>query len=390
MTRGSGVAIGVAVADMSDFESIDPAYGIGDQQRQVEALVDHELAVGGVPECGEPRLIFREFSSVDIGHKRAVADAFAADGVLAVLGARDFTYGSVRLAETHHVPVLDVNAVPRSVFARTDPWLFTIRCAQDLVYRTYAQWAHDTGRLDGRTIGVFSDRYTAVSTGIAIEYLSQKGHRVAVHVDSDGVGVGSDRDALAARTFADARVDLVMPFVSGSSLAGMLRVADRIGFRPTILDLETGEHATDVSGAAMPPSIYEGTSALVMTRVGELAAGRPLDAYADEAIGVVEAATQRELGRSGRDSSGTISNVLLVRDLARLSIEALRRAGPGVDRARFVESMHGFRDVASASGGRVSFGPDEHWGCREMREVVWTEGQWKVVGDYAPVWSGGG
>ena len=118
---------------------------------------------------------------------------------------------------------------------------------------------------------MFSDRYTATSTAIAVSQLAQNGHRVAAHVDSDGVGVASDRDAEAAQILADADadadVDLLLPFVSGSSLAAMLRVAERIGFRPTILDLETGEHATDVSGAAMPPSIYEGTSALAMTRV---------------------------------------------------------------------------------------------------------------------------
>ena len=57
--------------------------------------------------------------------------------LLAVIGARDFTYGSVRLAETHRIPVIDVNAVPRTIFARTDPCLFTIRAAQDLVYLAY-------------------------------------------------------------------------------------------------------------------------------------------------------------------------------------------------------------------------------------------------------------
>ena len=379
------VLIGVAIADMSDFEAIDPAYGIGDQRLQVEALVAHELAAGGVPECGEPHLIFREFSSVDIGHKRAVADEFARDGVLAVVGARDFTYGSVRLAETHRLPVIDVNAVPRTIFARTDPWLFTIRCAQDLVYLTYARWAHESGRLDGRTIGVFSDRYTATSTAIAVSQLAQNGHRVAAHVDSDGVGVASDRDAEAAQILADADVDLLLPFVSGSSLAAMLRVAERIGFRPTILDLETGEHATDVSGAAMPPSIYEGTSALAMTRVGELAASRSLDARADEAISVVETATGRTIERTGRTSSGSVSNILLARDLTYLSIEALRQAGPQVDRAAFVASLQGLTNVPSASGGRISFGPGEHWGCREMREIVWTDQQWQVVGEYGPI-----
>lgn len=380
--------LGVAVADMSDFEAIDPAYGIGDQRAQVEALIEHEIRVGGVPACGEPRLVVREFSSIDIDDKRSVADAFADDGVVAVLGARDFTYGAVRLAETHRIPVIDVNAVPRSIFARTDPWLFTIRGAQDLVYLTYARWAHRTGRLDGRRIGVFSDRYTATSTAAVIESLGREGHRVAVHVDSDGVGVASDRDSFAAQAFADGGVDLIMPFVSGSSLARMLVAAERINLVPTVLDLETGEHATDVSGSAMPPAIYEGTSALVMSRVGELAGGRLLDQRADEAIAVVEAATGTALERAGRATSGVVSNILLVRDLVHLAIDALRISGD--DRAGFVRALERRRDVHSAVGGRLSFGPGEHWGCREMREIVFRDGRWRVVGDYQPMLDGTG
>ena len=37
---------------------------------------------------------------------------------------------------------------------------------------------------------------------------------------------------------------------------------------------EAGEHATDVSGSVMPAALYEGTRALVMSRIGEVAAGR--------------------------------------------------------------------------------------------------------------------
>ena len=137
--------IGIALADMSEFVAIDPAYGIGDQRAHVEALLAAELAADDALADLSIELVFRTFSSTSIEHKRAVADEFAADGVLAVLGARDFTYGSVRLAETHGVPVIDVNAIPRELFGRTDPWMFTIRAAQDLVYLTYVDWAHSAG-----------------------------------------------------------------------------------------------------------------------------------------------------------------------------------------------------------------------------------------------------
>ena len=246
------IRIGVALADMGEFEAIDPAYGIGNQRTHVEALLAAENG-DGKPALPRPiDLVFRKFSSTSIEHKREVADRFATDDVVAVIGARDFTFGSVRLAETHRIPVIDVNAVPRTIFARTDPYLFTIRAAQDLVYLAYVGWAHRRGILAGRRIGIFSDRYTATSTGHAVARLAELGYRPTVHIESDGVGVGSDHDVEAARRFRDSDVDLVMPFVSGSSMARLLRALADLGHRPTVVDLETGEHATDVSGSVMP------------------------------------------------------------------------------------------------------------------------------------------
>jgi hypothetical protein len=385
--RSGAVRIGVAIADMSEFEAIDPAYGIGDQRRHVECAITTQLAAEPLP-IGEPELVFRTFSSTSIEHKRQVADEFAADGVLAVVGARDFTYAAVRLAETHHVPVVDVNAVPTAVLDRCAPWMFTVRGAQDLVYLTYVAWAHRTGRLAGCRIGVFSDRYTARSAAVAIDRLASLGHRPVVHVESDGVGVGSDHDVSAAERFAEAGVELVMPFVSGSSMARMLRALTATGGRVSVLDLETGEHVTDVSGSVMPPELYDGTPALAMSRVGEVAAGLPFDPVAEAAVVAVEAATGRTIARAGRDSSGELSNVLIIADAVAVLIGGLRNVGAGGDdRAALVAGIETISQMASASGGRISYRPGEHWGCRQMREIVWRDGAWRVVGEYAQMFA---
>jgi len=310
---------------MSEFEAIDAAYGIGDQRAQVEALAARQSAATPLADGRQVELYFRTFSSTEIEHKRAVADEFAAAEVLAVLGARDFTYGAVRLADTHGVPVIDVNAVPRTVFAR------------------------------------------------------------AVHVSSDGVGVGSDHDQEVVRRFADGGVDLMMPFVSGSSLARALSSAADQNYHPVVLDLETGEHVTDVAGSVMPSSIYDGTRALAMSRVGEVAAGRALDPRARGALECVESATGVTLTPVGRACSGAVSNVLMVADLVEVLFLGLRRAGPEPDRVGLVRALESITDHASVSGGTLSFRPGEHWGCRAMREIEWRQGAWSVVGDYEAV-----
>jgi len=379
------VRVGVALADMSEFVAIDPAYGIGDQRAQFEALLAAELDARGAPHGVTITPVFRTFSSTSIDHKRAIADEFAADRVLCVLGARDFTYGAVRLAETHAVPVIDVNAIPRPLFARTDPWLFTIRTAQDLVYLTYVDWAHRSGLLDGRRIGVFSDRYTATSAAIAIDRLTSFGHAPIAHVRSDGVGVGSDHDVEAAEQFREAGVDVVVPFVSGSSMARMLRAADAAGYRPRVVDLETGEHATDVSGSVMPAEIYDGTQALVMSRIGEVAASGGLEPVAEQALAAVERATRCSIARSGRATSGELSNILLVADLVAILCTALRAAAPDPTRGQLVAAIEQIDSMPSASGGAITFRPHEHWGCREMRAIEWRSGAWRAVSGYTPI-----
>jgi hypothetical protein len=376
------IRVGVAIADMGEFEAIDPAYGIGDQRAHVEYLLAAELDRS--PLSRPLELVFRTFSSTSIDHKREVADRFVTDGVLAVIGARDFTYGSVRLAETHRIPVIDVNAVPRPIFARTDPCLFTVRAAQDLVYLAYVGWAHREGLLAGRRIGVFSDRYTASSTRGALTCLAELGYQPVVHVESDGVGVGSAHDVEAAQRFADADVDVVMPFVSGSSMARLLRALADLDHQLVVVDLETGEHATDVSGSVMP-SLYEGTQALVMSRVGEVAAGLPFDSHADRAVAAVEAATGRTIARSGRDSSGELSNILLVADLVAILCTALRNVTGDVTRDSLVAGVERIDSMPSATGGRLTFRPGEHWGCRELRHVEWRDRAWRVLSDYRPV-----
>jgi len=163
----------------------------------------------------------------------------------------------------------------------------------------------------------------------------------------------------------------------------LLALAD-LGHRPTIVDLETGEHATDVSGSVMPP-LYEGTQALVMSRVGEVAAGRPFDAHADRAVVTVESATGRTIARTGRDSSGELSNVLLVADLVAILCTALRDIDGVVDRDALVAAIERIDAMPSATGGRLTFRPGEHWGCREMRRIEWRERAWRVVSDYQPI-----
>ncbi len=91
-----------------------------------------------------------------------------------------------------------------------------------------------SGLFDGRRIGVFSDRYTATSTPTAIARLATLGHAPVAHVDPTASGVGSDHDRTRPPSVPGTRASTsIVPFVSGSSLARMLRAADAIGYPPS-------------------------------------------------------------------------------------------------------------------------------------------------------------
>ena len=128
----------------------------------------------------------------------------------------------------------------------------------------------------------------------------------------------------------------------------------------------------------MPAEIYEGTQALVMSRIGEVAAGGTLEPVAEQAVVAVERATRRSIARSGRATSGELSNILLVADLVAILCTALRAAAPDPSPDQLVAAIEQIDSMPSASGGAISFGEGRHWGCRQMRAVEWRSGGWRA------------
>ena len=114
-------------------------------------------------------------------------------------------------------------------------------------------------------------------------------------------------------------------------------------------------------------------------------AGRPLEPVAEQAVAAVELATGRRIARSGRATSGELSNNLLVADLVAILCAALRAAAPDPTRDELVAAIEQIDSMPGASGGAITFRPREHWGCREMRAIEWRSGEWRSVSAYAPI-----
>jgi len=381
---GQELTIGIAVPDLSEYVALDPSWSIGDPEQQCIAAVERWRDDGRIPIHGrDVRLVFASYRSNQPAEKVAAARRFAEADAFAVLGGRDFTDGARRLAAAG-VPVIDVNAVPSATLQEDAPWLFTLRPAQDVLYRSFVAWAHAGGHLDGRVIGIFCDRLTRQSSAAAIDELNRLGHDVRTLIDSDGIGVGSEHDESAPARFAAEGVDLLLGFVGGSSWINTLRAAEGIGYRPNLLDLETGEHTNDVTARRLPPELYDRTLALTMSRVGDLAAGRPLGAETVAALEAYERWSGRPAATVATMTAGEWSNVLITSDLVTLLVEGLRTAGPDPSRASFVAGLEQLRSIPMASGADVTFRDGEHWGFRSARTIRWDadRGAWTAVTDF--------
>jgi len=134
----------------------------------------------------------------------------------------------------------------------------------------------------------------------------------------------------------------------------------------------------------LPPELYDGTLALTMSRVGDLAAGRPLSAETGAALEAYERWSGRPAATVATMTSGEWSNVLITSDLVTLLVEGLRCAGPDPEPAALVAGLEQLRSVPMASGADVTFGRGEHWGFRAARTIRWDadRGAWTAVTDF--------
>jgi hypothetical protein len=250
--------VGVAVPDVGEYAAIDPAWGIGDPREQLLSALAGMRAAGRLPVHGHDlRPSFASYASNDAAGKVDAARELAASGPIAILGGRDFSDGARWLAVNTPIPVIDVNALPSAALTAAGPSLFKLRTAQDVLYRAAVRWADSNGWLTGRRIGVFSDRLTEQSAAAACDELSGLGHDVRSWIRSDGTGVGSDADESAVTTFADVGVEVVFPFVGGSSWIATLRHAAEAGYRPS----HSGIWAGFVAPVATIPAQFEGRRA---------------------------------------------------------------------------------------------------------------------------------
>ena len=267
------VRIGVAFPDLEAFAVLNPEFGIGDPEAQALAVVDQWVREGLLPEGIGVELVFGKYNIISDSAKLGVCTAFAQDSdVFAAVSSVSFTVGAECLATRFQIPVIDADGAPPSLYQRGAPWFFTLRADHAKHLRSYAQWAIDNGLFNNR-VGMYYE--TRLDEGVEAmrELVAAAGLEITSETATSGEGVGSPEDPIAVQRFIVDGVEVVLPLVGGSSLAGVLGFSESQGFRPVYLSTDYGEQTADVQAKTLPAEQFDGAMAVTMKRAGEIAAG---------------------------------------------------------------------------------------------------------------------
>jgi hypothetical protein len=395
-TEGGGgeveqtLKVGFAWADVSAFEQASPAFGTGDPEEQIIAVLDALHADGTLPMNG-----------VDVEFVPAAHDAIAADAQLAVcqqfgqdeevfaaLAGRDFPDGAECMASRFNTPIISVNQMPAALYEQAGPNLFTVKPDETTILTAFANWAIENGYLEGKTVGIYWETPAQAAVDAMRQILTDAGVNIASEVQSGGEGVGAEQDALAAQRFQADGVDMVIPIVGSSSIINFTAAAAEQGYNPGYIDTDWASHLADVATAAYAPGQYTDVPALASVRAGDLSVG--LTPEAEECLANYEDFSGKTIPRTTPEQSGEYTNILITCDLANLLVAALEIAtesGEEVTQESLQAAIEQITDFHGAYWDTISYSPDDHSGAKTGRQVRWNPDCpcWEPDGEWAPL-----
>ncbi len=379
------VRIGVAFPDLAAFAVLNPEFGIGDPEAQALAVVDQWAREGLLPAGIGVELVFGKYNIISDSAKLGVCTSLAQDSeVFAAVSSVSFTVGAECLATRFEIPVIDADGAPPSLYQRGAPWFFSLRADHGKLLRSYVQWAIDNGMFDGN-VGVYYETRLDEGVDEMREQVAAAGLEIASETATSGEGVGSPEDPIAVQRFIADDVDLVLPIIGGSSLAGVLGFSESQGFRPMYLSTDYGEQTADIQAKTLPPEQYDGAMAVTMKRVGEVAAGM-VNEQAEACLANYERYSGTDIERRAPES-GEYGSILRTCDLLSLVLAGLHGAADDLTKENFVDALENSGDFTPAGVAPGSFGPGDHSLVDHYRAIRWDAGCpcWLAVSDFTPL-----
>ena len=366
------ITVGLAYPDISAFAILNDKFDIGDPEQQAAAVLDGWRRDGLLPVNGtDIELVFRKYSILSSNDKLGVCTGFAQDDdVFAVVSGRDFTVGAECLASRFDLPVIDLAGAPPSVYSRA-PRMFTIRPDEAEVLRAYVQWADSQAMFDGATVGVFWDTRSEEAVEAFKEAMAAAGHSIAVEVASDGAGVGSPQDQIAVERFIGGGVDAAVLLVGTSSVLNFMSFAESQNYRPAYRSMEWASQIGDVASGSLPQEQYDGTLAMTVSRVGEIAAVIPPSAETQACISNYERFSGQDIARTSPETAEW-AQILYTCDLLSVLLAGLQGAGDDLTRESLVSALEDLNGFPLAAWGDLTYGPGDHSGAQQFRTIEWS------------------
>lgn len=380
------IRIGIALLELGALKNLGPSFDNGDRRQHFESILDGWRQRGLVPIHGrDVEFVYRSYGPISPEEQRAACKGLVQDeNVFMVIADSTFNAGIECVTREFRTLLVTSDAPPDDVFQRGAPYVFTLQPSLGRTLRNYVHWAHHRGALSGKKIGLyyFDDAVTRDLMDRTVKAeLSNLGYSVAAE-QTTTQNLGGPADALAVQRFRTAGVDVAMLF---TSKAGFMQNAQAQAYRPAYLENDFLSGTTNTATSTYPAEQFDGTYGMSGMRYGEWKAGLPTPAEAEACLADYERFSGKRIDPNAREAEYVGLNKGC--DDARLVIQALQGAGPGLTPAGVVAQLELLQGVTMGVHGVVSFGAGKHDGIDQHRTVQWTADCkcWKALGSFEPL-----
>lgn len=369
----SEIHVGVGIPDLGALAAMGPNYDFGDPREHIEALLARWREEGRLPVHGRDIVPhYRRYDIVGTEQQRAACKGWALDDeVFAVWAVQQFWAAAPCVTAEHGLPLITSMSYYDETYAGAGDLIIDLQMSTERVLRNFANWAHDSGHLAGRTIGIY---YATGTDGRPIREafiprMHELGYAFEVEVTTDNFAYGSPTDNVAAQQFAAAGVDLALLFVSGINQTNFMQQAESQLYRPSYLVTDIISSTNDTATSTYPTQQYDGTFGLTNLRYGEEAAGLPKNPHA-------KSCEDNYLARGGthvqyRQNPAEWLMLMAGCDEGEVLLQALERVGRDLNLERLLDELYRTTDLELALHSPVTLRRGGHGGTSAMRALQW-------------------
>ena len=365
------IKIGIGVPDLGPLANLGPNFDFGDPQKHFEAILAGWRASGQVPVHGRTiEFVYRRYSMLSADEQRAACTGWAKDDHVFAVIALQYFFATECLPREQHIPLIVSDGLAPARMQSSAPYLFSLHADTGRIGRNWMHWAHRRGLLKGRRIGLYyATGDPDGMVGPLKTALAGLGYTVAEEATTDNSVTGGPQDNVAVQRFQLAGVNLAILAVSSLAQTNFMQSAEGQGYRPTYIATDFFSSTADTATGTFPPNQFDKTFAMTGYRFGEVAAGIPLNGPSRECIDRYARYSKQRVEPRSRPAEWFILEQGC--DDAAVLLQALRNAGPNLDRAAFIRGIEQIKGMEMGVHADVSFGPDDHTGVDSQRTMQW-------------------